>query len=272
MQSFKETFTIQKDGKDVVIAVKAPNVEQGRKAQLHYNKTFSSILKEGGILRSSLWAYLRQQNLWNDDMQERLDKIIKEFTECQNKLEAGGIKLSEGKRAAMRMKELREEMVDLQRERNRLDVNTVEGQAENAKFNALVSMCMVYNDTGEPYYKSVDEYLEKAGDPEAIKGAEFLAKYAYGWDESHVNNLPENKWLKKWKLVDEKFRLVNKDGKLVDSDGRLINEDGRYIDENNNFVDINGKPVNDDGSYKVETAPFLDDDGNPLEEPTDQNS
>ena len=51
------------------------------------------MLKEGALLRSGLWAYLRQQNLWNDDMQNRLNTIVKEFSEARDKLNDGGNKL-----------------------------------------------------------------------------------------------------------------------------------------------------------------------------------
>ena len=269
MKKFKEIFTIKKnDGTEVTLAVKSPSMDQVRKGRLQYNKIFAQMLKEGALLRSGLWAYLRQQNLWNDDMQNRLNTIVKEFSEARDKLNAGGIKLREGIKLAMRMRVLREEMSELQSEYNKLSVNTAEGQADNTMFNSLLSMCLVYNNTGEPYYKDMDTYLECGDDPEATKGAELFAKEYYGWDEKYVDTLPENQWLKKWKLCNDSYQLVNKEGKLVDDEGRLINEDGRFIDKDNNMVDIDGKPVNADGTYKVESAPFLDDDGNPLEEPT----
>jgi hypothetical protein len=94
--------------------------------------------------------------------------------------------------------------------------------------------------------------------------AQNLANMLYGLDNDYESNLPENKFLKKYKFVDEKLRLVDKKGRLIDNEGRLIDESGRYVDENGSFVDKFGNKVDADGDYIVEQQPFLDDDGKPI--------
>lgn len=90
----------------------------------------------------------------------------------------------------------------------------------------------------------------------------------YGLDNDYENNLPENKFLKKYKFIDQKLRLIDKKGRLIDSEGRLIDESGRYVDDNGSFVDKFGNKVDADGDYIVEQQPFLDDNGNPIVEET----
>ena len=83
-------------------------------------------------------------------------------------------------------------------------------------------------------------------------------------DNDYESNLPENKFLKKYKFIDDKLRLVDKKGRLIDADGKLIDEEGRYIDDQGNYIDKYGNRVDKDGEYLVESKPFLDDDGNPI--------
>ena len=128
----------------------------------------------------------------------------------------------------------------------------------------------MYNESREPVYKDVDDYLTHGADEVAFMGAQTLASMMFQLDKNHDANLPENKFLSRWHFVDDKLRLVNKNGHLVDVDGRLLNEEGHYVDEAGELVDINGRRVDREGNYVVESQPFLDDDGNPLPEPEAQ--
>jgi hypothetical protein len=86
----------------------------------------------------------------------------------------------------------------------------------------------------------------------------------YGLDNDYESNLPENKFLKKYKFVDDQLRLVDKKGRLIDADGKLIDSDNRFIDEEGNFVDKFGNRVDKNGDYVVEQEPFLDENGKPI--------
>jgi hypothetical protein len=110
----------------------------------------------------------------------------------------------------------------------------------------------------------MEEYLNSSTDKVAILGAQNLANMLYGLDNDYESNLPENKFLKKFKFVDDKLRLVDKKGRLIDKEGHLIDETGRFLDEEGNFVDKFGNKVDKDGEYVVDSEPFLDDNGNPV--------
>jgi hypothetical protein len=110
----------------------------------------------------------------------------------------------------------------------------------------------------------MEDYLNRANEEAAVLGAQNLAAMLYGLDNDYENNLPENKFLKKYKFIDDKLRFIDKKGRLTDNEGRLVDENGRFIDESGNFVDKFGNRVDKEGEYIVETKPFLDDDGNPV--------
>lgn len=273
----KETFKISvtdestNETKTTEYAVVTPSPQQGRQAQMVYTKTFAEVLANDGLLRKRIMGYMREQGLWDDAKQAEQDALVDKLSELELKLQKGGIKLTDAKGLAIDMRRARLELRELIAERNELDANSVEGQAENARFNALVSMCLVYNESGEPVYSSLDDYLANSTDEQAFRGAQTLASMMFSVDKDAEANLPENKFLKRWKFCDDELRLVNKDKQLVDTEGRLIDKDGRYIDEHGNFVDKDGNPVDEEGNYVVQdAAPFLDDDGNPLDIPADE--
>lgn len=262
----KEVFTVMLDGKDTELAVVRPTAEVLRKAQMYYNKIFGESLESGALLKDSLSKYMRKQNLWDDDKQQKYDEFNKILEDGEKSLNKGGVKLSEARKIAIQMRIARMQTRNLMSNVVDLQVNTAEGQAENAKFNYLVSACLVYNTKGTAYFKDIDDYLNRSDEPAAILGANKFANIYYGVADNHDAILPENQFLTKFKFIDEKLRLVNTDGKLCDADGRLVDEYGYYIDDNGHRIDIEGNSLDESGNYKFETAPFLDDDGKPIVE------
>ncbi len=246
-------------------AVTRPTASQNEDASMEYNRVFSRALKNGALLRESLEKYMRDQNLWDDDKEKTYSDILFEIGERERSLAKGGIKLSQAKTVALEMKTLRGTLQALIAEKNALDVNTAQGQAENARFNRLLVDCLVYNDNGEQVFDSVDAYNADSGEgsPAAI-GAEKFANMYFGLDNDYEKNLPENKFLTKFKFTDDDGRLLDKEGRYIDYSGKLVDETGRYIDEKGEYVDIYGNPLNKEGEYTFQPQPFLDDDGNPV--------
>jgi hypothetical protein len=264
-----ESFKITKDEKDIELSVKSPSVQDQREAQKVYNRAFTDAIKAQGIVRAKMDDVLREQGLWDDNKQQELNKLQAQIMQGERKLAKGGIKLKEAREVALEMKKIRDEVRDLISVRTSLDSNTAEGQADNARFNYLVSACVVYKDNEQKhYFNNLDDYLERIEDPAALKGAQVLANMIYGLDNDYEKNLPENKFLLKYKFVNENLRFINNDGKLVDREGRLIDEAGRFINESGEYVDKDGNRVDEHGDYIVDAKPFLDDDGKPVAEPS----
>lgn len=268
------TFEIEIDNKKTTLAVRSPSLQDQREATKVYNTAFSDALKAKAVVRAKLDDLLVEQGLWDAKKQKQFTDIQAAILDGEKKLAKGGIGLSEAKKVALEMKKQREELRDLISVKTGLDTHTAEGQADNARFNYLVSSCTVYNDSKKSYFNNYDDYLNRASEPAAILAAQNMANMLYGLDNDYENKLPENKFLADYKFVDEKLRLVDKQGRLVDSEGRLIDESGRFINEKGEFVDKDGNPVNKDGEYIVEFKPFLDDDGKPViqEKPKDKES
>lgn len=263
-----ENFEITKDDTKIELAVKTPSSLDQREGQKVYNRAFTDAIKTQSIVRAKMEDVLREQGLWDDSKQGELDNLQSQVSEKEKTLAKGGFKLKDAKSVALDIRNLREKIRDLISVRTTLDSNTAEGQADNARFNYLVSACVVYKNKEENrYFTNLDDYLTRITDPAAIKGAQVLANMIYGLDNDYEKNLPENKFLIKYKFVDNNLRFINNDGKFVDKDGRLVDENGRFINDQGEFVDRGGSRIDKNGEYIVDHTPFLDDEGNPIEEP-----
>jgi len=263
----KDVFTIElEEGKSAEFSLKRPNAQVTRKAQLEYNKAFAEAVKTGALLKAKLDSVLIEQGVWTEDRQKRYDELVENINNGEKSLAKGGIRLASAKEIAIEMRGWRFELRQLISDRTELESNTAEGQAENARFNYLVASTLVYNDTGKPFFKDVDDYLNQSNDTVAITAAQKFANMMYGLDEDYEAKLPENEFLKEFKFVDKSLRLVNSEGALVDMEGNRIDEFGRFVDDDGNPTDKTGDRVDDEGNYSVDRSPFLDDSGKPIEE------
>jgi hypothetical protein len=259
-----KTFKVKIDDKEKEMLVRTPSINQQREAQKIYNQAFTDAIKSKSVVRAKMDDLLAEQGLWDDEKQAKFTRLQTDLLDNERRLAKGGINLKEAKSIALEMRKQRDDIRALISVRTSLDNHSAEGQADNARFNYLVSASLVYNDTKEQYYKDLEDYLNRSNEEVSILAAQHLASMLYGLDNDYESTLPENKFLKKYKFVDDKLRLVDKQNRLVDSEGRLIDDNGRYIDENGNYVDKFGNKVDKDGDYVVDAQPFLDDDGNPI--------
>jgi len=259
-----KTFTSTIEDKEVTLCVRSPSIEDQKEATKVYNQAFTDALKSKAVVRARLDDLLVEQGLWDNSKQKQFDDLQASILENERRLAKGGIPLSEAKDVALEMRKTRDKVRDLISVKTSLDTHTAEGQADNARFNYLVSACTVYDSTKQRYFSSLEDYLNRSTDIVALLAAQNLANMLYGLDNDYEGGLPENKFLKQYKFVDDKLRFINKEGKLVDSEGRLIDENSRYIDADGNFIDKFGNRVDKDGEYIIESKPFLDDSGNPI--------
>jgi hypothetical protein len=264
--SNKEIFTVKINDKDIEVAVVRPTMGINKDAQLEYNKTFSTLLENGTMLRDKLDEYLKKQGIWSNERETQYKILVEELNDSELKLKKGGIKLTEARETAIKMKEMREEIQKLISKRVEYDTNTVEGQCENARFNYLVSRCAVYNNSGKPIFSDLEDYLDKSREEYASEIASKFAGLIIDLRNKDIFTLPENKFLKQWNFINEDGKLINKEGQLINKDGHLVDKEGRLINSENQLVDKNGVFLDKEGFYNVKSSPFLDDEGKEIQE------
>ena len=275
-----------KDEKAVKVLLKMPSAQEYRDSQVAYNKAFRTALDSGALLRQKLSDYMLEQGIWGEEKQKQNDKYVAEINGMEEQLKPGGIRLSEAKQIALELRDKRAEFRDFLAERNTMDQNSAEGQADNARFSELIRLCTLNPSTRQPFFHSQTDYDKSADQPWVIEAASELANMIYGLDPNYDNKLEENKFLKEFNFVNEELRFVDEDGHLTDADGRLINEEGRFVayktekgrksqdPKERYFVNREGEEVvsvTDDAGEESwvkasvkERQPFLDDDGKPV--------
>ena len=273
MQSKKVTFTVKvpkdldfpdKELREVSLDVHTPDLEQVNKAQEAFNHGFDVAIRSKAPLRIEVEKLLSERGIWSNDKTDEVKKLNTELATKVNKLTAGGFKLTEAKKVALDIRVLRSKLATLNQERRILDGNTVEAQAETARFNWFVANCVVYTDTGKPFFANTEDYLNQANHEYAQEAARQFGVLQYGLDPDFEKKLPENKFLVKFKFVRDDLRLVNREGKLCDLEGNLIDEEGYKVDKDGNRLDYTGTPLNKEGEAMVDSKPYFDDQGNEI--------
>ena len=251
------------DKKDVKVSVRTPTLPEINEAQMEYNKAFQLFIgkKSQAPLRIEMQRLLEERGIWTPTKQEEYVKLSEKINEKVFSLLKGNMKKSEGRALALEIKGLREELTTLNSARNILDGSTAEAQAEQCRFNWLVSTCTVYPDKGQPVFKDLQDYLNSATEEHAQESAKQFSILQYGLDPDFIKKLPENAFLIKHGFAREKdARLVNASGQFINIEGKVIDEDGFLLNEDNQRVNMQGIPIDKMGTPIVDNpAPFLDD-------------
>jgi hypothetical protein len=260
----KEVFTVTVDDQELELALLVPTAKMTITARNAQSEAFRAAMDAGAPLRAKLDKYVRDQGIWDDEMEAKVAELGNTLVENEEILARGGCKLDEAYAAAIKLRRVRNEIAILMAERNELDAYTCEGQGENARFDSLVAQSIVHNDTGKPFFSSLQDYMENQGGEVASVGAKLYSEVYYGMNDDFYTSLPENQFLLKFNFCNEELHLINEKGELVDTFGRLVNENGVLIDHDGNTVDAAGNPVDETGNAIIEQAPFLDESGNAL--------
>ena len=227
------------DGTDVTVVVKKPTHSQLTDANFHASSVFNKAKNAKMCLRANLEDYLESEGIWTDKHRKQLnelrDEIIFNLTCLQTgKKDGVKMKLSEARTMAIDTRNLRWRLNILEISKRDYDAYTVEGQAENARFDYLVSICL-FDEEGNPLFKDLDDYFEQAEEEYIVQAASKLANLVFG-NEDFEKNLPEHQFLIKNGLLDADLRYVDKKGNYINAEGKPVNKDGKLIDSAGNLL------------------------------------
>jgi len=242
----KVVKTKLEDDTPVEYVVVKPNGKQLYEAGLEANKTFADAIRSGSFVKSKLKEMMTVAGVWNSDKEQKVKDLRTALFEKEKLLAKGGksgLSKSQARLLALEMRKLRNELLELTMLENEWDNRTAESQAENARFDYLVSVCS-FNEEGTPIFSSFEDYRQRSTEQVAFDCASALSELIYGTAfEDVTKNLPENVFLTKYKFVNEKGRLVNENGDYVDSEGRRIDEEGYYLNQEGKRVDKDGNLI-----------------------------
>lgn len=267
MMKTKIVKTKDKEGKDLTLIVKTPTPKQIGESMLYSAKVFREGVEMGVLPRTKINSYLREAKVWDDEKEQKLQEIITNLRNAELQLKKGGITpdgkpftLKDARKLAIQMKEWRIDYVILMTAYGQLDAKySIEGLAENAKFDYLVSCCTLTEDQ-KRVFKNYDHYIEESENTYAIDCASALNELMNGSTEDIEKEWPEHKFLVNHGFIRESdFRLVDKDGNLVNINFEKVDEEGYVIDEDGNRVNNKGNKLDEQGQEIIEFVPFADD-------------
>ena len=230
--------------------VKPPNAKIVKASEVFRAKMWRKHVVEDGIMcKKEMVEFMRDKGIWGEEEEKLESQILLRLFTLERQLFLGDgkkeLKLSEGQTIAEEMQILRLQLRGLIAERMKLEENTAENLAENAKFDFLVAHCCFEKETGNKAFRDLEDYLNKSAEDWAFELAQAMGVMLFGIDEQYNEKLPENKFLKDNGIVDEEgfYKYVN--GKMIirDSEGNLLNDKGEKVDSEGNLLDENGNYV-----------------------------
>lgn len=188
--------------------IRKPSAKDIQEAQRHYNKVYASGLKDPDLLtRDQMINLMKDRGIWDDNKEKEIENKRKELVKLQDKLDEGGIELSEAEKMAKKMLDLREEIVVEYTVVTNVLEHTIEQQAEVAKEDYLFFKSVYHK--GKLYCKSFDDfYMKNNSDPVLVEGyiqyKDIKKNLASVYDD-----LPEVRFLKDYGFMNDDFSFVN---------------------------------------------------------------
>jgi hypothetical protein len=266
-----KNFTVKDAaGNDLELVFKDPEIEDIEESDSVYASKVAALVRDSGrnklLLRTEIDRFLRDNGVWSKSDEDAVAKCQKKIEKCIEKLKRGGIRLSEGREYVIQITDARKEIMRIMNKRQVFDDTTIEALAENDKNDYLVFACTTYKD-GNRYWESFEDMKnDKLGG--VYRKASMVGMHiVYGVDENFEKNLPENKWLKKYKFVDDELNYLDrKTGKRVDQSGRPIEQVEAEVMKK--LESISGEIVAEKPFIDDETGSPVVEEAKPKEEPT----
>lgn len=262
----KNEFVVKVDGgEDLTLKIISITPEIRLDSNEHYSKAWYQALDKKFPLRIELEKILESKGLHDPKADEaKRSALFKELNELEIKLRSGKMgnrrmTRQEGKVIALKMKDLRNQLLQIGTSISDYFANSAEHFADNERFQYFIYACTVDANTGQRYWKSYEHFKSAAEGKSTDLDSKVYGEAAQafllavsGVDKDFDKSYYENVWLRRAGYINDKMQLLRDDGKPVDAEGRLINEDWKYVDEQGNFVDKYGNPVDKDGNLLVE--------------------
>jgi len=224
--------------------------EQLSEASFKYAMWYNKCIQNGILTNEQMVDVLIERKLWTEEETKQKINLQNEINELEKKLSKTKAKTKQLS-IAMRLRNLRNQLVILQSKQSELMKQTAESLADQYKTQWIIFIALADED-GNRLYTDYDDFV-RSMDPVVAEAAKQYIYSQLGFDAD--KSTPEDAILmahgkmdRNGFLLDDKGRLVNESGqlidklyRLVDEEGFLINQEGDYINENGSIVSIDNK-------------------------------
>jgi hypothetical protein len=211
-----EDFEFKRNDKSVVkLRLLKPTSKILKESEIEYRRVFADAVRQGVFLEKEMENILDQRDIWGSSKKKEHRELLESIAELETKLAKGGISKEEGKELAVTLKAKRSLLFLMLQERTVYDSNTAEGIAEQAKFDFLLSKCLINVDTGVQYFNSTEEYQDSTEVELGMIAATKFSAILYGYNDDLIKNLPENKFLRRFHFMDDELRMLDDKGEVA---------------------------------------------------------
>lgn len=269
----KAEFKIKVGEEELVYAVRMPTSKVRAEAREYKNRVFKREMfkldengKNAAILSNQVYNLMKANGVWTDEKDQEVKDITRKIEEKIRLLSRGKsdevpsiAKLREI--IVKEVKPLRSKQFELLGESRQYEGLTVESIASQAETDYLVYKSTFDQTDGkdDQVFSSVEDVQARSSEPVTQEAETQLGILIGTINPNWIMELPENKILKKHKLIDDKGRYVL-NGKIVNVDGKEINEEGYLIDGDGCLVNEFGDKIDKEGNL-LESVPFDEESG-----------
>lgn len=163
-QEASELMTEVKTGRRVfeteqgLIQIRFPKVDENRLADWEYSKVFQQALKDGIPTNKQMQKQIEEYGMWTKEDDDKIAKLREEIEKqivVMSKMAEGSKNME---KAQEKVNELRDELIEVQTEKQRYFQNTAEAKADEAKMSFLIFKCTEDANTGKPFWSSYDAF------------------------------------------------------------------------------------------------------------------
>lgn len=224
----KKEFTVNDDnGKEIKLVFRQANREDFNQADRAQAAKVAELVRDRGrrklLLKSEVETFLKENNIWTDADQVKIEEIQSTIDTLLNKLRKGGEKISVGRKVCIEVADLRQQLMQKASKRQVLYDQTIEAIAEVEKVEYLIYTCTVYAEDGKNYWDSFEDMKNDQDSNVYKQASQYVYQVVFNLNPDFENRLPENRWLKKYNFIDDKFNFIDrKTGERVDRSGNPI--------------------------------------------------
>lgn len=254
----KIDFVSNVDGKEVKLVMVGITTSIRNDSNKIYTQSLFENVENGIPFTVEVEEVLRKKAIFDPEVdnqkREELSKKLRDTEIALRSAKVGSRKITkdEGRKLALKIKELRAELSNLSQNRSSLLSNTAESIAENVRLNYCVYRCTLNQGTLDNYWKSYEDFKNDIGSKVYTDAVNKFITLSMGVDLTMEKKLYENQWLIRMGFMNEDLQLIDNNGRPVDEKGRLIDKEGRFINEEGKYVDAFGNPINQDGELLIE--------------------
>jgi hypothetical protein len=176
--------------KEIDFLIKPESLEIQRRCDSEYSIAYVQAIQAGVPPRSVLERVLRDQDMWTKADDERMEQLRFAIVNLETQI-AEAKTTDEGLPLAVKLGELRGELVEITQLRGEVLNNSAEFMAEQVRRDAYIAHATVYADTGKRVFEGYADFVKRSEESVSLDARQAIARALYEELGGYLDSLPE---------------------------------------------------------------------------------